>query len=247
MLKPVSLPFWLTGIPYGKRLKYNKVLLLTIGLPQNILKYTGHIADLTGRGPLSGHLLSEHFYSTLKKIKSMRYIILTACLAMFIGASCKKNKPTKTELEKLPPITQSGANTFGCLVNGKAWIPKGYQFKPNFFIIVDPTFQNGNFDLRTYQYAKQEFERINIFSNGIRNNGNYSIKPGGPVFVDFRSDFFSCYYLHSVENFSSGSLKITKYDLQNGIVSGEFECTLYDSTINCDTIKITNGRFDYRL
>lgn len=72
----------------------------------------------------------------------MKYIILTACLTMFIGAGCKKNKP-KTELEKLPPITQTGANTFGCLVNGRTWIPKGFDGKPNFFVIVDPTFNGG--------------------------------------------------------------------------------------------------------
>lgn len=176
----------------------------------------------------------------------MKYIILASCLAMFIGAGCKKNK-TKTELEKLPAITQNGANTFGCLINGKAWTPKGNQFKPNFFIIVDPSFQNGNFDLRAYQYKNQKFERINIFSNDIRNIGNYSIAPKRLVSLDFRSEFSTCYYLHSIDNFSSGYLKITKYDLQNGIISGQFECTLYDSAINCDTIKITNGRFDYKL
>ncbi|MEO6683157.1 MAG: hypothetical protein ABIN48_10070 [Ginsengibacter sp.] len=176
----------------------------------------------------------------------MKHISLIACFAIFIGVGCKKNKP-KTELEKLPPITQTGANTFGCLINGKAWTPKGFQFKPNFFIIVDPTFQNGNFDLRVYQYSNQKFERINIFSNDIRSIGNYSITPNGFVFVDFRNDFSSCNYLHSIENFSFGYLKITKYDLQNGIVSGEFDCTMYDSAINCDTIKITNGRFDYKL
>ena len=36
---------------------------------------------------------------------------------------CKKDDPKpKTELEKLPPATQEGKDTFGCLVNGKAWV-----------------------------------------------------------------------------------------------------------------------------
>src|SRR5258705_5883613 len=39
--------------------------------------------------------------------------------------NCNKNQPKpKTELEKLPPATQTGAYTFGCLVNGKAWVPQ---------------------------------------------------------------------------------------------------------------------------
>lgn len=28
----------------------------------------------------------------------------------------------RSELEKLPPITHTGENTFGCLVNGKAFV-----------------------------------------------------------------------------------------------------------------------------
>src|SRR5690606_10158538 len=35
----------------------------------------------------------------------------------------KVSKP-KTELEKLPPATQEGKNTFGCLVDGKAWVTR---------------------------------------------------------------------------------------------------------------------------
>ena len=43
-------------------------------------------------------------------------------LMLLCAASCKKPKPSTalTEIEKLPPITQTGANTFGCLVDGVA-------------------------------------------------------------------------------------------------------------------------------
>ena len=44
-------------------------------------------------------------------------LILVLWLPLAVG--CKKN-----ELNALPPETQVGANTFGCLVNGKAWVPK---------------------------------------------------------------------------------------------------------------------------
>lgn len=37
---------------------------------------------------------------------------------------CDNDPNPKTELEKLPPATQEGKNTFGCLVNGKAWVTK---------------------------------------------------------------------------------------------------------------------------
>lgn len=65
---------------------------------------------------------------------------------------CKlqKNKPTKTELEKLPPITQIGANTFGCLINGKAWIPEN----ENLWLTTHPlrfyfeNYRGGQFSIR---------------------------------------------------------------------------------------------------
>src|ERR1017187_1704281 len=36
-----------------------------------------------------------------------------------ININCKKSKPSDT----LPPVTQSGANTFGCKINGVVWVP----------------------------------------------------------------------------------------------------------------------------
>ena len=43
--------------------------------------------------------------------------------------SCCNNDDdnSKTELEKLPPATQTGANTFGCLLNGSAFLPGNGQ------------------------------------------------------------------------------------------------------------------------
>lgn len=52
----------------------------------------------------------------------MRYKIFhISILSLFLSfcSSCKK-KTTLTHLDELPAITQSGANTFGCLVNREA-------------------------------------------------------------------------------------------------------------------------------
>ena len=54
----------------------------------------------------------------------MKKIITVILLSTLLGASCKKtNTPSPTD--QLPPTTQTGANTFGCLVNGKVYVPKG--------------------------------------------------------------------------------------------------------------------------
>jgi hypothetical protein len=46
---------------------------------------------------------------------------------LFLTLRCQiveHNVQPKSELEKLPLATREGKKTFGCLVNGKAWIPR---------------------------------------------------------------------------------------------------------------------------
>jgi hypothetical protein len=61
------------------------------------------------------------------KLQTMKNLLLLF-LATFTLSCCNKgdDEQPKTELEKLPPATQTGANTAGCLVNGVAFLPKGY-------------------------------------------------------------------------------------------------------------------------
>ena len=49
--------------------------------------------------------------------------LLLLLLVTFAISCCNKgdDDQPKTELEKLPPATQTGANTAGCLVNGVAF------------------------------------------------------------------------------------------------------------------------------
>ena len=80
-------------------------------------------------------------------MKNSIFLLLTLCF--LCQCSCKKSilanddddNPPMTELEKLPAITMEGANTFGCLVNGEAWTPKGYIFpESNFDVYYDGVF-----------------------------------------------------------------------------------------------------------
>ena len=51
-------------------------------------------------------------------MKTIIYLSLAALLCTACGCT-KDNLP----IDKLPPITQTGANTFGCLYNGKVFTP----------------------------------------------------------------------------------------------------------------------------
>lgn len=172
-----------------------------------------------------------------------------------MGVSCKKSKESpEDELSKLPPITQTGANTFGCLVNGKAWTPKGWDGRqPNFFIIVDPTFRNGDFSLRTYRLDNSIYESYVIGSDSINATSTYIISDIANTRIiyhkgtpDLSQIFCTVSYNGNFQR--TGYLRISKYDLQSGIVSGEFEFTMVNKDCgNGDIIKVTKGRFDYKL
>ncbi len=160
-------------------------------------------------------------------------------------AACKKST---IEAGALPPATQIGANTFGCYVNGIIYVNSGYASPfPNFLVVVDPGLDN-NISVQTYNYRNSN-SRLGFTAFGITGPGNYPIHSGSHIFPHYTEDANSndCSFIPDSSNYKAGYLKITKYDLTEGILSGEFEFTLYDSTLSCDTIKITQGRFDKKL
>lgn len=183
-------------------------------------------------------------------LKQSTFLLLFTVLLSF---QCRKPK-IERELSKLPPATQTGANTFGCLVNGKAWTPKGSDWnKPNFYIIADPTFEQGSFSLRTYRLEKSRREGFTINSDSIKVVGYYIISDTSntrPQITTGTADLSTVFCMTDYNGHfnRSGYLKITKYDMQQGIVSGEFEFTMVSRDCGLgDPIRVTNGRFDYHL
>lgn len=176
----------------------------------------------------------------------MKYLILIATCWMLTGAGCKKQVD---ELSKLPPITQTGANTFGCLVNGKVFIPKGYSGRgtPNCRGIYD--FFNGRpyFKVIAERYEENSFDGEIYFSIDSCNSiGNYKIKGNKNRFV-FGGKFFNNCGISGFDTstYQSGDLIISKLDLVNGIISGTFHCKIKPN--GCDTLFFTGGRFDFKL
>lgn len=100
--------------------------------------------------------------------------------------------------------------------------------------------------MRVYRLKDNKYEALSFASNNIKQTGSYTISPTSNLFVDYYNDDTGCEFLFSAANFSKGYVNITRYDLVNGIFSGEFECSLYSQT-SCDTIRLTNGRFDKKM
>jgi len=187
--------------------------------------------------------LTHKNFMLMKKLRMVLFVTLTSCSLL---SSCKKDNARG---EQLPPATQIGANTFGCLINGKVFIPKGYTNPyPNYRVFVDPGYNN-NFDIRTYSYQNNVETDVGFSSFGIDAIGYYVVQNGGLIYPDSRQNINSevCNFTSSTNNYKNGFLKITRFDLQAGVIAGEFEWNLFDSTISCDTIRITRGRFDTKF
>lgn len=183
----------------------------------------------------------------------MRYLCLPLGLlaALLSLAQCQLRDPAPIRPEdQLPPATQTGANTFGCLVNGQPWTPRGYNGTSNYAVSYDSGLNNGLFALKTYRYPEtsQDFQSIYLGVLSDCRLGTYffqSAKKAGVRYYDTKTacDLRSG---DSTTTYSHGSLTITRLDLTNGIIAGTFAFTLYKPG-GCDSVRVTQGRFDKRL
>jgi hypothetical protein len=171
-------------------------------------------------------------------IKSLKLLLL---VTIFIfNQSCdlfKSNDPKpKTELEKLPPATQTGKNTFGCLVNGKAWVPKtsvdAYAVYQSGILTIAGEVENPN---------TQSISIVLEENGNIINVGEYPLNE--PPYFEGKV-FLSLECMYEGADVISGTIQITKFDKSNYIISGLFEFTTEKEF--CEKLVIKNGRFDLR-
>jgi hypothetical protein len=169
-------------------------------------------------------------------------------LAALLGLSQCSKKDDPDPVSQLPPATQTGANTFGCLVNGQPWTPKGYNGTGNYSVAYDPTYRNGTLSVGTYRYigsGDDDYQTVGFFSDSLRGIGNFPLTIIGHqegIFVDHTTN---CEFSSNGSHYRRGTLTITRLDLQAGIISGTFAFTLYKP--GCDSVRVTQGRFDKRL
>ncbi len=175
----------------------------------------------------------------------------------FLATSCWKDLLGK---EHLPPVTQSGAQTFGCKVDGKIWTANGTH---DLFVSV-PALSGGiGHDLQRGYYfylaarrdpsllANDSYDDISFVINDFLQNSDININktcPGGcGIYCPFTEISFSTpgVYCFITDSTHTGKLIFTRRDTVNRIVSGTFEFTAYDKAKN-KTITITDGRFDFK-
>ena len=186
-------------------------------------------------------------------MKNPSFIFLFIAFTTII-VSCKKEKTAEDELAKLPLATQTGANTFGCLVNGKAWVAQNQDC----FLLCDPSFKmyfdsyrGGSLSLiAIWLDSKREIDqRLTLAFDSANFKMEHTFNSVDEIKFSFTNynSIYGCGNFHSIDSIvqTNGSIIISKYDLSADIISGTFQFTLFKP--GCDTIKVTNGRFDKKL
>ena len=178
-------------------------------------------------------------------------IKLPLYLALLTLTQCSSCKDGPGPNAQLPPATQEGKNTFGCRVNGQVFTPNGsVGLNDNFVVSYEPSATlGGNFNMQAFRYVNGSKETIQFSAGPIFQARTYSLDLGsndGSVNYFNRALPNPCdrYYSYDM-SYRQGSLTLTRLDEQAGIIAGTFEVTI--AKPGCDTIRITDGRFDYKL
>ena len=177
-------------------------------------------------------------------MKNLLLILFTA--VVFNACNNDDDGDTTTNpIDQLPPATQTGEQTFGCLINGEPFVPPSFGSNaPNAF----------------YQFVGSAYT-LGISGGNIGGGANLkSVNLGGIdveplsqiiyILIEEESgNFFGNYNIGGGITFNGvtgnqnpGTLNVTKFDSQNFTISGTFEFTVLDYDGN--EINITDGRFD---
>ena len=172
----------------------------------------------------------------------MKKLFLLFLSLIFLATKCPKTDLEAQKVEKLPDVTQSGANTIGFLKNGEIWIPASdatFSFKKWIFI----NFGKGLFRLSTDRTfsgdsTNQTF-MFNIDTPMIFRPGVYILgtQKANAEFIDNK---LKCYYVSDASQ--PCTLTITRID--SAVISGTFSMKINNPP--CGTMNITEGRFDLK-
>ena len=167
-------------------------------------------------------------------------------LVLLCAASCKKENKNE---DQLPPATQTGANTFGCLVNGKVFIPKGYDGigRPNPHVQYDYDLNGQPYlSIKTFQFPTTISSGIFVGFQFLQNTGMYSLKDSFSFLLGTPSTYDNCGSISNDPNtFSDGGGMVTRLDIPSRIISGTFDFKY--KTLQYDTVFVTEGRFDIKF
>lgn len=163
----------------------------------------------------------------------MKYFI-TTLLAALLCCSC--NEDFSADPTLMPAATRTGANTFGCLIDG--WVYTGQRYDTGLKATYRPAIDEDevamvNINVRVGEYSVVSFTIIDPKEQHITIYSASGPTPSGQTtYTDavFKNEF------GQEETLGDGTVHITRFDPDNGIISGTFEGG-----------RMTEGRFDLRF
>ncbi|MFN3178520.1 MAG: hypothetical protein ACE362_28675, partial [Phaeodactylibacter xiamenensis] len=190
-----------------------------------------------------------------------KFLLLTWLLAVpLLWAGCNwfgndddeiTIKPIDWDAEEtLPEMTTTGENTFGCLVNGEVWRPKGGPYfgldAQLSFSYHEPTgglFISASRRLGPNDNGYDTYQRIGI-------NATFKgISPSDSVRQCMFADINRCSSWNGnpmiLDSMHTNVIDITFLDTDQNIISGTFNFLFIKEDCH-DTIRVTDGRFDIK-
>lgn len=175
---------------------------------------------------------------------------------------------------ELPPITQSGENTFGCRIDGKVWVPKsnlvgifGNPFRPRLEVFFTPS--NSKFYLITHRTIEKDsvLQSFILYADSLVVGDTVWLGEEGtryPPFFHENYAYFSDDHLGvSYSSWSEDSLTFSgylyftaaylafdslanRYLFDSSYVAGTF-AFIGRNRDSTQYIEVSDGRFDVRL
>ncbi len=167
----------------------------------------------------------------------LKKIILFSAIALLLSAMIGCEEAEEKNWKKLPPATEKGKNTIGCLVDGKLWAT-------NYWGLAHIMYSN--ISARFYKKGRKIMVKDSMYVEIYAQKENRSsmsltiTTPNIETWTKLEGEF-------DIDDFTSEDpyIYLTKFDTINHIISGRF----FGKAINenkTDTVKITDGRFDIR-
>ncbi|TMU50429.1 hypothetical protein [Flagellimonas algicola] len=175
-------------------------------------------------------------------MKNLLFLFLS-----FLIVACNNdddNGTPENPADALPPATQTGEGTFGCLIDGEPFFPGRfggdrpsafYQFVCGAYTLGISASRGGGVEKQSLRISGLDIKGLDISTYSLK-----SRMPGN----------FSAEYDIAVGNILDGSTTeenpgtLTITNFTDEIISGTFEFSVLDNDGN--EIRITNGRFDLR-
>jgi hypothetical protein len=173
----------------------------------------------------------------------MKNLLFLALLSIGLLSSCKDDNQDSTVL---PEATQSGKNTAGAIINGKVWVATTKKInQPGTYCENSGNRTNITLELRQIENQGRNSISITAIIEDLELNKIYPLSEDPDTGYKFAIYTDNNLVNYGTNSTNTGTIKITRLDLQNHIVSGIFEFKAVNN--NGNVITVTEGRFDKKF